>query len=158
MQDNSDRQYRSFRNNIPALTVLALSFLVLRFLVDYTRSRRPPNYLHLVPFLAAFSILMLSVLHGTSILKIAVIMTLNYTIAKTCGGSKVGPVVTWVFNGFVLFANEWNDGYEFARLHPTLETLVSWDEIKTPELFNHARRIMSKECTRGGILASTLPC
>jgi protein-cysteine N-palmitoyltransferase HHAT len=80
--------------------------------------------MHHVPFLVIFSILMLTILHGASVLKIAVILTLNYAIARTCGSSKMGPALTWIFNGLVLFANERNEGYEFRTVHPSLETLV----------------------------------
>jgi hypothetical protein len=50
--------------------------------------RRTRDDLYLVPFLISFSFLMLSVLRGTSVLKIAVIVSANYAIAKACGGSK----------------------------------------------------------------------
>ena len=68
--------------------------------------------------------LMLLVLHGASAFKIIIIMTLNYGIAKISGGSRATPVLTWVFNGLVLFANEKNAGYHFTNLHPALEFLV----------------------------------
>jgi hypothetical protein len=75
---------------------------------------------------------MLLVLHGASMLKIAIIMVVNYIIAKACGGWKVGPVLTWVFNGLVLFANEKNAGYLFSSVHPELEFLVR-ELIPSPE-------------------------
>lgn len=124
MQDNSDNQYRSFRNNIPVLSLLAGVYLVIKFI--YTRSAisSSHNYSYLVRFNVAFSILMLSALHGTSILKIFVILTINYSVAKYCKGSKLGPLLTWVFNISVLFANERNSGYRFGDILPALEILV----------------------------------
>jgi hypothetical protein len=67
---------------------------------------------------------MLIVLHGTSVLIIFSILTLNYLLAKLLKGSKLAPVLTWVFNGFVLFANEKYSGYDFGNLHTSLESLV----------------------------------
>jgi hypothetical protein len=67
---------------------------------------------------------MLLGLHGTSIIKIFAILAANFAIAKFGRGQKWAPLATWVFNGAVLFANEWNSGYRFAALHPSLEVLV----------------------------------
>jgi hypothetical protein len=72
----------------------------------------------------AFSILVVLGLHGTSIIKIFVILGVNYMIAKYGRGQKWAPLATWVFNGAVLFANEWNSGYTFAALHPSFKALV----------------------------------
>ncbi len=107
------------------IVFLALKQAYLRVLQRVSRTRQT-GHLNLVPFLLIFSTIMLSALHGTSILKIAVILSLNYAIAKACGGSKLGPLLGWVFNGAVLFANEWSEGYRFASIHPSLQSWV-WD-------------------------------
>ena len=103
---------------------MALTFLIFRSIFTYTRAHLSQNRLHLAPFLAIFSFLMLLVLHGASAFKVALILSVNYLIARLCRGSKAGPILTWVFNGLVLFANEKNSGYLFASLHPELEFLV----------------------------------
>ncbi|TFY56821.1 hypothetical protein EVJ58_g7407 [Rhodofomes roseus] len=69
---------------------------------------------------------MLAGLHGASVLKVLLILTGNYAIAKVTKGSKLNPLLTWIFNGVVLFANERNEGYRFAALHPSLE---AWDTV-----------------------------
>jgi hypothetical protein len=69
---------------------------------------------------------MLLALHGASILKILLILSFNFAIAKCCGGSRLGPILTWVFNGAVLFANERHSGYLFHSIHPSLGSLVSY--------------------------------
>lgn len=131
-QDNSDGQYRSFRNNFPLLTVLAGAFLLLKSIFTYALSSpRRTHHLHLVPFLVAFSILMLIGLHGTSIIKIFAILVVNYAIAKYTRGAKYGPWMTWAFNGLVLFANDRNSGYRFSSIHPSLEALVRFYENNT---------------------------
>lgn len=52
------------------------------------------------------------------------ILTINYGIAKVGKASRLTPVLTWVFNMGVLFANERNEGYRFSSLSPSLEFLV----------------------------------
>jgi protein-cysteine N-palmitoyltransferase HHAT len=129
-QDNSDAQYRSFRNNIPVLAIVAALFLGVKAL--YTRNlslsaRSSQERLHLIPFELLFSLLFLCGLHGASIVKILAILTCNYVIASTCGGaSRIGPITTWLFNGAVLFANDRYNGFLFGDILPVLSFLVSW--------------------------------
>ncbi|KAL0578918.1 glycerol transporter [Marasmius crinis-equi] len=122
--DNSDAQYASFRNNIFVLTVIASVLFLAKYL--WTRalalSSRLDN-LHLVPFNLVCSLLFLSGLHGTSILKIILILTVNFAIAKACKASKFGPVLTWVFNVLVLYMNDRYHGYRFGDILPSLEIL-----------------------------------
>ncbi|KAI6099795.1 MBOAT, membrane-bound O-acyltransferase family-domain-containing protein [Pisolithus sp. B1] len=98
LADNSDHQYRAFRDNIPALSLLALIYLTLQWI--YTRSAI-----------------------GSITIKILTILTINYYIGKGLRGSRIGPLLTWIFNAFILFANERNEGYHFASLHPSLAAL-----------------------------------
>lgn len=84
----------------------------------------------MVPFLLIFSGIMVTALHGTSILKILVIITFNYWIAKLFRDSRLTPILTWIFNGLVLFANETFGGYRFSSLHPSLGSLVSSREVR----------------------------
>ncbi|KAF8333870.1 MBOAT, membrane-bound O-acyltransferase family-domain-containing protein [Amanita rubescens] len=103
--DNSDAQYHSFRNNLPLLALAVLGHLSAKFL--YTRltpSKSTPN---LIPFTLFFSILAITGLHGTNILKIGLILLLNYAIAKRTGNLKtLGPIITWTHAM----------GYHFASL------------------------------------------
>lgn len=130
--DNSDTQYRSFRNNILSLSFLVLIFIALKYI--YTRSvlrsaSISSDKLYLLPFFLAFSALYLTGLHGTSIFKILFILTANYWIAKTSKGSRVGPLLTWIFNVLILFANETYGGYRYASLHPSLAGLDAFRGI-----------------------------
>ncbi len=127
-QDNSDGQYRNVRNNIPALTGLVAAFLGIKTLyTQFLKARQTTlgDNLHLIPFLLTFSVVMVVVLHGTSILKIFAILSINYLIAKFFRGSRLSPLLTWIFNTAVLFANELYAGYRFAALHSSLKYLVS---------------------------------
>ncbi|KAF5348640.1 hypothetical protein D9758_006745 [Tetrapyrgos nigripes] len=126
--DNSDSQYRSFRNNIPILAVVATLFLTLKFawnrLYALTNSDvLHKDHLHLIPFNLFFSIIFLFGLHGASVVKVIAILLVNYSIAKACGSSKVGPALTWIFNIGILFLNDRYNGYRFGSLLPSLEML-----------------------------------
>ena len=88
-------------------------------------SGTPTDNTFTVPFIILFAILYLIGLHGASTLKIFVILTTNYYIGKSFARSRAGPIITWIFNFLVLFANERYEGYLFASLHPHLAPLVS---------------------------------
>lgn len=79
----------------------------------------------MIPFTLVFSILAITGLHGTSILKIGLILLINYAIAKRAGNlPTLGPILTWTFNAAILFLNETCDGYHFASLSEHLVFLV----------------------------------
>ena len=126
-QDNSDAQYRSFRVNLPALTVLMAAFVALKYayMRPVLRGSTPADNLHRIPFYILFSLLMLTILHGASILKVLFILAVNYVLSKVTAGTRLAIPATWLFNGGVLFANKWYEGYAFANLHPAFEFLVS---------------------------------
>ncbi|KAH9948606.1 MBOAT-domain-containing protein [Amylocystis lapponica] len=127
--DNSDNQYRAFRGNIPALILLVGAFIGIKYIYHRISRRtsfsRPKDNLHLIPFLLGFIFLMQIGLHGTSSLKIFIILSVNYILAKIFRGSLLGPLFTWMFNAAVLFANEKNEGYKFASIHSSLEFMDS---------------------------------
>lgn len=123
-QDNSDAQYRSFRSNMPTLTYIANAYLFIKFIYVGILAAPPYDRLYLISFNLICSILLILGLHGSSALKILIILTINYAIAKSCRGSKLGPLLTWVFNGAVLFANDRHSGYQFGQLLPALSFLV----------------------------------
>jgi protein-cysteine N-palmitoyltransferase HHAT len=116
-----------------------VAFFALRYLYmrPITHGSTPVNNLYRLPFYLIFSLLMLGILHGTSILKVLVILSLNYALAKATAGTWLCVPVTWLFNGCVLLANEWYEGYKFANLHPGLSLLV---RRKKFSLFLHLQR------------------
>jgi hypothetical protein len=99
----------------------ALRYVYMRPIVH---TSAPVNNLYRRPFYILFSLLMLATLHGTSIFKVLLILSLNYALAKATGGTRFCVPVTWLFNGGVLLANKWYEGYAFADLHPGLALLV----------------------------------
>jgi hypothetical protein len=126
LQDNSDAQYRSFRFNLPALGALMAAFFALKYayMRPFLRISAPADNLYRLPFYILFSLLMLSILHGTSIVKVLCILSLNYLIARATGGTRFAIPATWLFNASVLVANEWYEGYTFGTLHSGLAFLV----------------------------------
>ena len=89
------------------------------------RGSAPADNLHRIPFYILFSLLMLAILHGASILKVLFILAMNYVLTKMTGGTRLAIPATWLFNGGVLLANEWYEGYTFVTLHPGFAFLVS---------------------------------
>ncbi|KAF5379735.1 hypothetical protein D9615_005789 [Tricholomella constricta] len=124
--DNSDAQYRGFRNSFWLLTVLANAYLFIKFVWITSARSPPPSNLYLIRYNLVCSALFLIGLHGASLIKILLILTINFLIARLCRGSKAGPVLTWVFNGAVLFANDRYNGYRFGDILPSLSVLDSY--------------------------------
>ncbi|KAI8879539.1 putative GUP1-Multimembrane-spanning protein essential for proton symport of glycerol [Backusella circina FSU 941] len=114
--DNSDMQYRQFRNNLPLLSLLACIYLLAsHFYRSITTSKsKKNNNLAQIRFYLVASVLFVIGLHGTSFIKMMVILTINYWIGKL--GGSFNPVLTWVFNLIVLFMNEHYEGYKFASI------------------------------------------
>ncbi|KAH8118197.1 MBOAT-domain-containing protein [Phellopilus nigrolimitatus] len=127
--DDSDAQYRSFRDNLPVLVPVAGFFLLLKYVYlqvfQRTSSATQGTLLNRIPLQFIFSVLFLLGLHGANILKILFILSLNYVIAKSLHKSRMAPVLTWIFNISVLFAIDRNSGYRFASLSPSLTYLDS---------------------------------
>lgn len=90
-------------------------------------------------FLVLFAAAMQLGLHGTSALKVLFILLCNYAIGYTLHDTRLLPAATWTFNLAVLFANEIQDGYRFAALHPSLTTLVRLPVLEHFQALIHLR-------------------
>ena len=149
MKDNSDLQYSSIRNHLPALFVLVIAHPALRKLYDYlcradSYSKVPPTVNQQssltqgltaeaaadarqeqrISFDLWFAAAFIIAVHGTSAIKIFVILYANYKIAKNIPKSYL-PWITWLFNVGLLFANEYFDGYHFSRFAHYFRTNLS---------------------------------
>ncbi|KAF9113358.1 glycerol transporter [Mortierella sp. AM989] len=129
--DNSDEQYANFRNNLPVLAsvlciYLPLSHIFRLFFVPVTPLKSPLQPLYRAYFFLAFSVVYLYFMHGSSVLKILAIISVNYAIAKVGGSSRWMPAATWFFNISILFLNENYQGYQFASLHGSLAWLDAY--------------------------------
>ncbi|KAL7271460.1 glycerol transporter [Rhizina undulata] len=130
--DNSDDQFSTFRDHIPILLlVLGLHSILRRgFDVAYNLAFPPPpvnsryrpshNVTRRTIFDVIFALMLLSVLHSFSVIKIMVILIVNFSISYFHPGSILNPILTWTFNIGILFANEYFQGYAFRHLLPWL--------------------------------------
>lgn len=138
--DNSDAQYRGFRDNVPYMAVvLALHPLLRRAYERSSRDTGPmPVGVHgsvsgkesstglsqvagdarlskRIAFDLFFACIFLLALHGISAFKVLLIIGINYRIATKLPQPYVGTI-TWLFNVGILFANELCRGYSFATV------------------------------------------
>ncbi|KIW15913.1 hypothetical protein PV08_05963 [Exophiala spinifera] len=138
--DNSDGQYSSFRDNIPYLAILVVVHPLLRRAYERLSTPSTPigsndakqtSSAHVAEqrlrrrtsfdFWAA--LIYIAALNGTSMLKVLLILLINYRIATALPRSAV-PVTTWVFNIGILFANELTQGYRYTSIGHALAPLV----------------------------------
>ena len=147
--DNSDAQYSNFRGNIPYLLILFLVHPLLRKLynryfpvkLDSTATpfstangsahpaQAPVADARLdqrVSYDLAFALLLTCILHGFSAIKIFILLGVNFLIATKLPESYVVPM-TWIYNVFVLFANELCRGYSFTLIANTSMPFTVWD-------------------------------
>ena len=138
--DNSDSQYSNFRDNIPYLLILVIFHPLLRRIYNTvfpiraasSSSNEPSKLQHdtrlnqRIGYDFAFALILLCALHGFSAIKVLVILTLNYLIAKKLPRNYVVPM-TWLFNVTTLFANELCKGYPYSSLANDTFPWTVWD-------------------------------
>lgn len=122
-QDSSDPQYRTFRNNLLPLVLLASTYLI----ASSAQRRLYPSASHRAFFIAVFSTIMLFALHGVSAVKIFAILYINYLVStapKPPAVARVWPALLIAGNMVLLFLNERYDGYKLGGLHAFFEPIV----------------------------------
>ena len=150
MVDNSDQQYAGFRDNVPYLLIVMILHPVLRRMYDILFptsddisqgiSKSPPNRTissydsdsrlnQRISFDAGFSLLFIFALHGFSAVKVLLILYINYNVATRLERKYV-PVVTWIFNIGILFANELGRGYPFTNI---ADATLPWSTSEEPK-------------------------
>ena len=137
--DNSDLQYRGFRDNIPYMALLLVLHPLLRRAYDSFQSKGEMQYANgtkhrddnadsrvanarmdrRIKFDLAFAVVYLLALNGISAFKVFTILYLNFQIATKLPRQYVS-IATWVFNISIMFANELCRGYPLARLAAVL--------------------------------------
>lgn len=113
--DNSDSQYSGFRNNFPYLVIVIVAHVALRRGLNQSVLK-----LDRLNFDIGFSIIFLSLLYGIGMVKIMMLLGVNYYISKI-ENKKWGYIATWVFGIGILFANELTEGYQLKIVDPSLE-------------------------------------
>ncbi|KAK9709424.1 glycerol transporter [Basidiobolus ranarum] len=127
--DNSDSQFSSIRDNYLYIGSSMVIYLIFSHLVNYMCTRGSFKCADRVApriyFFLSFSMIFLTFVYGLNIIKILLIVTANYLIAKSFGKSWLNPTVTWIFNLGILYANESYSGYRYSMLS---ENLAFMDE------------------------------
>lgn len=124
--DNTDSQYRSFRQNVPYLALLLVFHPLCRRVWNKFKPLPPQGKTPLADqaearldqrasFDYTFAMIFLAALHGFSMFKVIAILWINYNMA-TGLPRKLVPVATWVFNIATLFANELCQGYHYRDI------------------------------------------
>ncbi|ODV61416.1 O-acyltransferase [Ascoidea rubescens DSM 1968] len=136
--DNSDSQYRFFRDNFWLLSILAVSHLCLRIVFQFFISTRR-NLYDLV-----FGSLVMIALYGCNFLKIFVHLLINYFIGRlfiyldnkndsnkifnsTFTYKSVGILILWIYGISTLFVN---DKFRSVRFGSMLSFLSPLDSFK----------------------------
>lgn len=131
--DVSDVQFRTFRNNIGTLSLLALGYLVPSHLLRRLGYTSAPARAR---FIAVFAVGMLFGLHGWSVFKILAILAANYLAIKAQKPAtldKLWPGVIICANMGVLLLSRKYHGYHFSLIHDSLGALdrmngiLSWE-------------------------------
>ena len=119
-------QYRTLRQNVLLLILLmtavvganrAYSFVLRRYVPAASLTQR-------LGCVAICGLTFLLYMHGTSVVFILAIVSINYWIAKTYEGHPLNPALTWSLSVVVLFANFHYEGYRFADMSSSLASFV----------------------------------
>jgi D-alanyl-lipoteichoic acid acyltransferase DltB (MBOAT superfamily) len=130
--DNSDVQYRSFRNNIPILVAVMVAHQLITFALKkalergYQPLNKSPIHWKAI-WSGIFSTVFLLALFGLSALKIWILLTAHYLLIRAFK-SKLGPVLSWVFGVGILFLNHAFQGYRFGVI-PSLSWMDDYKGI-----------------------------
>lgn len=135
MMDNSDDQYSTFHDNLPYMFIVVVIHPLLRRVFEAMKPLNEPSRMGSIPtqqngtlkspgelaearmnrrvtFDLYFALTFLCAMHGFSVLKILLILYVNFSIAKRLP-RQYAPAATWIFNIGILFANEFGNGYRF---------------------------------------------
>ncbi|CAK9681177.1 unnamed protein product [Candida parapsilosis] len=107
--DNSDQQYRFFRDNLLLLGLLGVIHVTLRKVLTPLLSIRKRTYFDLV-----FGIVFLMGAHGVNVIKICFHLGLNYIIGRYITDKKVAIWATWIYGVSTLFLNDWYGMHKYG--------------------------------------------
>lgn len=98
--DNSDLQYRFFRDNFPLLIGLIILHVVLRRIVEFGLNLNKRTI-----FDFGFGMLFLFGAHGTNMLRILIHVSINYIIGRFVPQRRIAISLTWIYGVLTLFIN-----------------------------------------------------
>lgn len=123
--DNSDQQYRFFRNNFWLLVALVLSHTMIRRVALAVSPALPRTSFDL-----AFGLIYLIALHGVNVLKIFFHVVVMFLVARKLSNIKVAKISLWVYGIFTLFANDklWDCSFHVSFLDASFKGIIHrWD-------------------------------
>ena len=123
IQDVSDDQTRTFRSFAFVLLVVLITHVTISRIIQSIPSNATSVKYRKI-YSLVFSSIFLGVLYGTSLIKILILLSINYFIAKRFGKTKLNPILTWVLNIALLFLNDYYKGYKFGSICSLLSFLV----------------------------------
>lgn len=120
--DNSDSQYRFFRDNFILLIGLMLGHLALKRLVVLSKLTNK------IGFDFMFGLLFLFGAHGFSAAKILLHLMVNFTLCKI-PNTKVATACCWIYGVGTLFLNDWYWNVPFSAVSEKLRFLDGFHGI-----------------------------
>ncbi|XP_078156795.1 MBOAT (membrane bound O-acyl transferase) family protein [Carex rostrata] len=121
--DISDAQWRSFRENLPILTIVMGSFVTIANFLRYQYGMKGRGMSLLWTIL---SLCYLVYLHGACVAFIFAIASANYFISKTFVESRYYLGILWSFNVAFLVLNRVYEGYPFSLFGQSLAFLDNY--------------------------------
>lgn len=123
--DNSDQQYRFFRDNFLLLCVLMFAHVTLRKLVTCGLNLKKRSY-----FDFGFGLIFLFGVHGFNCLKILLHLSINYALGRYISNKKLALALTWGYGLLALFLNDkyWNFKWGVAFIDYGFKGIIErWD-------------------------------
>ncbi|WFD32548.1 glycerol transporter [Malassezia sp. CBS 17886] len=132
-RDNSDIQYRIFREHVPMIGALVAAYGTLSVAVRGAARRAglsdDARVRVRTAFLLVTGVVFVAAVHGTNALKLVALAGVNYALA-TAAAPRLPPRtaagLVWAFNFGALVAVFWLDGVPYARISPALAWLDAY--------------------------------
>ncbi|CUM56461.1 uncharacterized protein AC631_05134 [Debaryomyces fabryi] len=99
--DNSDQQYRFFRDNFPMICGLIMIHVAVRKAATSVLQINKRTY-----FDCGFGLLFLFAAHGTNCLRILIHISIAYAISRYVPSRKAAVCLTWLYGILTLFIND----------------------------------------------------
>lgn len=99
--DNSDLQYRFFRDNFPMLCGLIMIHFAVRKAVSSALQINKRTY-----FDCGFGLFFLFAAHGTNCLRILIHISIAYAISRYVPSTRAAICLTWIYGLLTLFIND----------------------------------------------------
>ncbi|KAI9296225.1 MBOAT-domain-containing protein [Neoconidiobolus thromboides FSU 785] len=136
-EDLSDGQFNSFRSRYKLIVLLMLLHVLLSQLISNSINLKKKGYgirnLFLnskIMFSGIFSMVLLFALHGYSMMKLFIFISLNYILGKLSKRNVLNPIFTWVFNiAALLFCNYFSKQVKFEHFFMGLKFMDEFNGL-----------------------------